>query len=227
VETLLEAGRGHVRMVTLAPEIPGALEAIGRLVDAGSAAAIGHTDATHEQAVAALDAGASVGTHLFNAMRPLHHREPGPAGALLAAEEARVELVADGVHVHRVVIGLAAAVAPGRLVLVTDAMAAAAAEDGNYALGGLRVTVRDGVARLDGTGAIAGSTSTLLDCVRYAVLDAGLSLEVAIAAATSTPASLLGLEGVGELRPGGHADLVVLDDDLGLRGVLRRGVWVR
>ena len=136
-------------MVTLAPELPGGLAAVAQLVDAGVVVAIGHTDATYDISRQALDAGASVGTHLFNAMRPLHHREPGPVGALLDSD-ADVELIADGVHLHPSVLRTALRAKPGRSVLVTDAMAAAAAADGDYRLGQMAVEVRDGVARLAG-----------------------------------------------------------------------------
>ncbi len=227
VDALLEAGGGHVRMVTLAPELAGGLDAIRRLTAAGVVAAIGHTDATYDEARAALDAGAGVGTHLFNAMRGLHHREPGPVTALLEHPDAHVELVADGVHVHPAVLRLAARAKPHRTVLVTDAMAAAAAVDGDYRLGRLTVTVRDGVARLAGTGAIAGSTLTMAAAVRYAVQVARLPLEDVVRGATASPAALLGLERVGALRPGFDADLVVLDDDLTVQRVMRKGAWVR
>ena len=225
VDRLLDAGGGHVRMVTVAPELPGGLDAIRRLTAAGVVAAVGHTDATYDQARAALDAGATVGTHLFNAMRGLHHREPGPVAALLEHPDAYVELIADGVHVHPAMVGLAAAAKPQHTVLVTDAMAAAAAADGDYRLGRLDVTVRDGVARL-ASGAIAGSTATMASAVRFAVRRAGLSLEDAVRAATATPTALHGLPRVGQLRPGYDADLVVLDEELEVRRVMRRGEWV-
>ena len=225
VGRLLEAARGELRMVTLAPELPGASAAIRRLVSAGVVVAIGHTDATYDQARAALDSGAAVGTHLFNAMRGLHHREPGPVAALLEHPDAYVELIADGVHVHPAMIGLAAAAKPQHTVLVTDAMAAAAAQDGDYRLGSLVVEVRDGVARLPGGGAIAGSTATMATAVQHAVR-AGLSLEDAVRAATATPAALHGLTRVGTLRPGTDADLVVLDADLAVRRVMRHGAWL-
>ena len=226
VGRLLEATHDHLRMVTLAPELPGAPEAIRAFVSAGVVVAIGHTDATYDQARAALDAGAAVGTHLFNAMRGLHHREPGPVAALLEHPDAYVELIADGVHVHPAMIGLAAAAKPHLTVLVTDAMAAAAAVDGDYPLGSLVVEVRDGIARLPDGGAIAGSTATLGATVQHAVRRAGLSLEDAVRAATATPAALHGLTRVGTLRPGAHADLVVLDDELTVTRVMHRGSWL-
>jgi N-acetylglucosamine-6-phosphate deacetylase len=226
VDHLLESAGEHLRMVTLAPELPGGLDAIRRLSAAGVVAAIGHTDATYDEARAALDAGATVGTHLFNAMRGLHHREPGPVAALVEHPDAYVELIADGVHVHPAMLRMAAAAKPHLTALVTDAMAAAAAVDGDYLLGAMAVEVRDGVARLTGSGAIAGSTLTMSAAVRYAVRVVGMSLEDAVRAATSTPATMLGLERVGALRPGFHADLVVLDPDLEVLRVMRRGSWV-
>jgi N-acetylglucosamine-6-phosphate deacetylase len=226
VDELLEAGRGHVRMVTLAPELPGGLDAVRRLSAAGVVAGIGHTDASYDQTRAALDAGARVGTHLFNTMPALRHRDPGPVAALLEHPGAYVELIADGVHLHPAVLGLAARAKPGRTVLVTDAMAAAAAADGDYRLGRMDVTVRDGVARLRDTGAIAGSTLTMAAAVRYAVQVAGLALEDVVGAATAAPARLLGLDRVGALDPGFRADLVVLDPDLAVQRVLHRGRWV-
>jgi N-acetylglucosamine-6-phosphate deacetylase len=226
VARLLDAGDGTVRMVTLAPELPGGLAAVRQLTAAGVIAAIGHTDATYDEARAALDAGATVGTHLFNAMRGLHHREPGPPVALVEHPDAFVELVADGVHLHPAVLRLAMGAKPHHAVLVTDAMAAAAADEGDYRLGSMDVTVRDGVARLRDTDTIAGSTLTLAAAVRYAVTVAGLPLTDVVRAATTTPAAMLGLSRVGALRPGYAADLVVLDEDLHVVRVMRRGRWV-
>ncbi len=227
VDALLSAGDGAVRMVTLAPELPGGLDAVRRLVDAGVLAAIGHTDATYDEARAALDAGARLGTHLFNAMRPLHHRDPGPVGALLDSP-GDVELIADGVHLHPSVLRTVFAAKPGRCILVTDAMAAAGAPDGDYALGQMAVEVRDGVARLadgPGAGAIAGSTLTMDAAVRFAVLTAGLPLRDAVHAASTAPARAWGLAEVGALEAGRRADLVVLDGDLQVVRVMRSGAW--
>jgi N-acetylglucosamine-6-phosphate deacetylase len=187
---------------------------------------IGHTDASYELARESLDAGASVGTHLFNAMRGLHQREPGPPTALLEHPDAFVELIADGVHLHPAVLRLAATVKPHHVVLVTDAMAAAASDDGDYQLGPRAVTVRNGVARLAGTDLIAGSTLTLAAAVRYAVREAGLPLPDVLRAATTTPATMLGLPRVGALQPGFLADLVVLDEDLRVTRVMKAGRWV-
>ncbi|PPF45468.1 N-acetylglucosamine-6-phosphate deacetylase [Pseudoclavibacter sp. AY1F1] len=224
---LLSAGRGQVRMVTLAPELPGGLEAIKALTEAGVVAAIGHTDASYDIARDALDHGATVGTHLFNAMRGLHHREPGPIAALLEHPDAVIELIADGTHVHPAALRLAAVTKPQQFMLVTDAMSAACMHDGDYTLGSLDVEVRGGVARLTEGGAIAGSTLTMAQAVQYAVGVVGLPLADVVRAATTTPAETLGLDRVGALAPGNHADLVVLDASLGVQRVMRRGEWVR
>ena len=148
-ERLHAAARGHLRVITLAPELPGAARVIEAATRAGVTVAAGHTDASAEVTLAAVDAGATHATHLFNGMRPLHHREPGAAGALLDRDEVTCEVIADGVHLHDIAIRLAARVkGPGRLVLVSDAMAAAGMPDGSYRLGSMRVTVAGGVARL-------------------------------------------------------------------------------
>jgi N-acetylglucosamine-6-phosphate deacetylase len=224
---LIELGGGAVRMVTLAPERDGALEAIKLLVGQRVVAAVGHTDATWEQTRAAVAAGASVGTHLFNGMRPVHHREPGPVVALLDAPNVVCELVADGVHLHDGMLGFATSVAgPERAALITDAMAAAGMPDGEYELGGQAVTVADGVARLSRDGAIAGSTLTMDAALRHAVA-AGIALPDACRMVATTPARAIGLgDRVGALQTGLRADLVVLDDDLNVVRVMRAGAWV-
>ena len=226
IARLLAAGEGAVRMVTLAPELPGGLEAVDRLTEAGVVVALGHTDATYEQTHEALRRGARAGTHLFNAMRPVHHREPGPVLALLESG-AVGELIADGVHLHPAVLAATArALGPDRTMLVTDAMAGAGMPDGSYSLGDRDVTVAGGVARkADGT--IAGSTLTLAGALRFAVTVAGVPLQSAVAAATSVPARLFGLDDVGHLRPGARADVTLLSTDLRPAGVLFRGRWAR
>jgi N-acetylglucosamine-6-phosphate deacetylase len=228
VEALLDAGDGAIRMVTLAPELAGGLDAVRLLADRGVVAAIGHTDATYDEACAAIDAGARLGTHLFNAMRPLHHRDPGPVGALLDSP-VDVELIADGVHLHPAVLRTVFAAKPGRCILVTDAMAAAGAPDGDYRLGPMTIEVRGGVARLadgTGTGAIAGSTLTMAAAVRFAAGEAGLPLLDVVHAAATAPARAWGLTDVGALEAGRRADLVVLDDRLEVVRVMRAGAWV-
>ncbi|MDG4773296.1 N-acetylglucosamine-6-phosphate deacetylase [Solwaraspora sp. WMMD792] len=223
---LLDLGAGVIRMVTLAPERTGALAAIARLVDAGVVAAVGHTDAGYDQTRAAIDAGATAGTHLFNGMRPPHHREPGPVFALLGDDRVTCELIADGVHLHDGTLTFAASVGgPGRTALVTDAMAAAGMPDGAYELGGQAVTVSGSVARLARDGSIAGSTLTMDAALRRAVA-AGIDIVDAVRMAATTPAATIGLAGtVGAIAPGHRADLVELDDDLRVRRVMRAGVW--
>lgn len=225
VARLLTAGAGTIRSVTLAPERPGALDAIRRIVDAGAVAAVGHTGATYATTRAAVAAGARVATHLFNAMPPAHHREPGPALALLEDERCSVELIADGVHLHGAVVRRASAGA-ARPVLVSDAMAAAGQPDGVYRVGEREVVVTDGRARLASSGAIAGSTIALDAAVRHAVGTAGVPLVRAVAAATRTPATLLGRSDIGVLAPGARADAVVLDGELRVSRVLHGGRWL-
>jgi N-acetylglucosamine-6-phosphate deacetylase len=225
------AARGHLRIITLAPELPGAFAVIEAATRAGVTVAVGHTDATADVTMAAIDAGATHATHLFNGMRPPHHREPGAVGALLDRAEVTCEVIADGVHLHDIVVRLTArAAGPGRLVLVSDAMAAAGMPDGRYQLGSMRVTVAGGVARLledsGAAGAIAGSTATLASVVRHAIA-AGLPIPDVAAAASTTPARVLGLAGrTGALRPGLAADLVLCDDDFRPRAVMRHGQWL-
>lgn len=226
VEQLISAGAGAVRMVTLAPELPGADTAVRILGAAGVTVAVGHTDADATTARTAFDAGATVVTHLFNAMRPLHHRSAGPIGVALDDARVAVELIVDGVHLAPEVVALASRAALGGFVLVTDAMAAAGADDGDYRLGGLVVEVRDCVARLAGSGAIAGSTLTMDGAVRRAAA-AGVRLEDALVAATRAPAERLGLHDRGVLVAGHRADLVALDDALAVEAVVRGGVDVR
>ena len=230
IDDVLAVGRGHVRMVTLAPERPGALDAIRQVVGHGAIAAIGHTDATYATTRAALAAGASVATHLYNAMRPPHHREPGPVVALVEDPDAVLELVLDDVHLHPAVFRqVLAAAGRDRIALVTDAMAAAGMTDGAYPLGSADVTVKDGTARVRGTDTIAGSTATGDELFRRAVAECDLSgddaLRTAVRLTSTTPARALGLaDRTG--RVGGRADLVVLDADLCPTRVMVAGTWL-
>lgn len=228
VRKLIDAAHGHARMVTLATELPGGLDSVRLLAEHGVIAAVGHTDATYEQTVAAIDAGATVATHLFNAMPALGHRAPGPVTALLEDERVTVELINDGTHLHPAALRLAFRHAgPGRVAFITDAMDAAGFGDGRYMLGPLEVDVEDGVARLVEGGSIAGSTLTLDRALKRAVTVDGLPVEHAVAALSATPARLLGMDDrIGSLEPGKDADLVVLDAEFTLRGVMRRGEWV-
>ena len=227
---VLAVGDGAIRMVTLAPERSGALAAVRRIVDAGAVAAVGHTEATYEHTQAAITAGATVGTHLFNAMQPIHHRHPGPVIALLDDPRVTVELITDGVHVDPALYRhVTRSAGPDRVSLITDAMAAAGMADGAYRLGPLGVDVVDGVARVSGTQTIAGSTATMDRVFSYAAAHSGLprdeALMLAVRQASINPARALGLAFAG-LVPGATADLVVLDPDLAVVGVLHHGSWV-
>jgi N-acetylglucosamine-6-phosphate deacetylase len=228
VRKLVEAGRGAAKMVTLATELPGGIESVRLLAELGVIAAIGHTDATYEQTREAIDAGATVATHLFNAMPPLQHRLPGPIAALLEDDRVTVELINDGTHLHPAVLELAfRSAGAARVAFITDAMDAAGFGDGMYELGPLKVRVLDGVARLVEGGSIAGSTLTLDTAFKRAVTLDGLSLTDAVRAISGNPARLLGLaDRIGSLEPGKDADLVVLDAEYDVVGVMRKGEWV-
>lgn len=227
---LLEAGGGAVRMMTLAPELPGALELIADLAAAGVLVSLGHSEAGEAQARAAVDRGARSVTHLFNAMPSLHHRSPGLVGAALDHDRLSCEVIPDGVHVEPSVVRLALrAKGPAGLRLVTDAISAAGMGDGEYRLGALRVRVEAGRATLaDGPdGRLAGSTLTMDAAVRAATEMLGISVPEAVAMASANPARALGLERrKGAIAPGLDADLTVLDDDLRACGTLVAGRWV-
>lgn len=228
VRKLLDAARGTAKMVTLATELPGGIESVRLLAEHGVIAAVGHTDATYEQTVEAIEAGATVATHLFNAMPALGHRAPGPIAALLEDDRVTVELINDGTHLHPAALELAYHHAGAdRVALITDAMDAAGSGDGQYQLGPLAVEVKDGVARLVEGGSIAGSTLTLDTAFRRAVTLDKIPVDDVVRSISANPARLLGLyDRVGSLDPGKDADLVVLDADFALKGVMRRGEWV-
>ena len=231
VGRLLRAGAGALRMVTLAPDRAGALDAIESITAAGCVAALGHTDAGFDETRAAIAAGARVATHLFNAMAPLRHRDPGPVAALIEDPRVTLEVIADGVHLHPAVVRhVIAAAGPGRVALVTDAMAAAGVPDGAYHLGALDVTVAGSTARLTGSAALAGSTTTMDAVFRRTVTASpeprDRALLAAAAMASTTPARTLRLDDVGALAPTLRADAVVLDGNLQVVAVLRRGRWV-
>jgi N-acetylglucosamine-6-phosphate deacetylase len=224
LDRLVAAADGALRMVTLAPELDGALELIAPLRRQGVIVAMGHSDASYEEARAAIGAGANHATHLFNAMPSLHHRAPGLVGAALEAG-IPCELINDGLHVHPAVVGLVTR-SISCPVLVTDAIDASGVGDGTFVLGGQEVRVHEGEARLASTESLAGSTLTMSEALRRAVRDSGLSVEQASAAASANPARVLGLEAsIGSIAPGRQADLVVLDDDLQLTAVMARGAW--
>ena len=239
VEAILEAADGTLSQITIAPELPGALDAIGRFSAAGVRVAVGHTAADYALAAQAFEMGASILTHAFNAMPGIHHRAPGPVLAAAEAEHVTVELINDGVHVVAPVVSMLHELVPGRLALITDAMAATGLHDGSYHLGSLPVEVKDSVARLvtaDGTqGAIAGSTLTMDEAVKRAVAEVGLSPFDAVQSAGFVPlragggmpesgdslhatGGTAGAAGAGSLlAPGMSADLLLLDEDMSIR----------
>jgi N-acetylglucosamine-6-phosphate deacetylase len=216
---------GIVRQLTLAPEREGALELIAWLRDQGIVAACGHTDATYAEIEAAVAVGLTHAVHCFNAMKPLHHREPGTVGAVLTDARIEAEVIADGHHVHPAAIRLLTQVKHQmNLLLITDAMAAAGLGDGAYELGGLAVTVKAGVARLTEGGNLAGSTLTMIDALRYVVREVGVSVAEASRYASGNPAKSLGVaDRVGSIAVGKQADLLLLSRDLDIRRLWIRG----
>lgn len=192
VDTYLDAAAGTLRVVTLAPELPGALDAVARLTAAGVVVAIGHTDADADTVTRAVDAGARLVTHVFNGMPPLHHRAPGPVGVALTDPRLHVEAIVDGHHLDDVTVDLVRRSTGGRMVLVSDAMAATGCDDGRYRIAGSDVVVSDGVAMLADGSSLAGSTSTVLDGF-LRLLAAGTSLDEAVAASSGRALALLGL----------------------------------
>jgi N-acetylglucosamine-6-phosphate deacetylase len=219
LERLLDAG--PVRLVTLAPELPGATAVIERLLRREVAVSLGHSDATAEQAEAAFELGVRSVTHLFNAMRPFHHRDPGIIGAALARPDVVIQIILDWVHVAPVTAAMVWQAAQGRVALVTDAVSGAGLDGGTYRLGDVDVEIRDGVAR-GATGALAGSTLTVIDAVRN-LHSLGVPFEEAVGAATEVPARVLRLPGSGRLAVGLPADVVVLTDELEIERVLVEG----
>lgn len=227
VARLLHDGGPALRMVTLAPERPGGLDAVRRVAVAGVIPAVGHTDADFELVLQAIDAGARVATHLGNAMRPLHQRRPGPLPALLGSSQVVCELIVDGFHLHPGLVEFVGhTVSAARVALITDAIGAAGMPDGDYELGGLAVTVRHGMVHLTHGDSIAGSTLTLDRAFRRAVQACGFSLLDAVTASSTTPAGVLGRRDLGRIEPGARADLVVLDQDYQVQGVMAGGAWL-
>jgi len=222
LERLLAAGR--VAHVTLAPELPGAIDLVDLLRSRGITVAFGHSSATADEARRGFAHGARTVTHLFNAMRPFEPREPGLAGAALVCPEVLVQVILDGVHLADDTARLVWQAAPGRVALVSDAIAGAGVGDGTYRIGGILVEVRDGIARRE-DGVLAGSTLTMIEAVRNLVA-LGAPLAGALAAASEVPARIAGRDDLGKLEPGATADVVVLDDCLEVERVLVAGVDV-
>jgi N-acetylglucosamine-6-phosphate deacetylase len=222
---LLEPFVDGLRLLTVAPELPGATELIRWLRDRGAAISLGHSAATLEEARRGYAAGATSTTHLFNAMTGVDHRAPGLAVAALLDDEAYVELIADGIHVDRAIWALITRLKPrDRLLLVSDAIALAGTGDGRGRLGGLEVEVVGQRVTLAGTSTLAGSVLSLDTAVRNLVAT-GVPLPSAVAAASRNPLALLGISDRGRIAAGQRADLVELDGDLRVRRVMRAGTW--
>ena len=224
IAEVYEASGGNLRVVTLAPEMEGGLDTIRWLASKRVVPAAGHTEATHDEMVDAIDAGLSHASHLFNRMRPFHHRNPGAAGAALADDRVTVELVADGFHLHPATLRIASRLkGPGKTALVSDSIPPTGLPEGEYDFGGLRVTVSGGRSLLE-SGRLAGSTITLGDAVRNMVRLAGASLLEAVEMASTTPARIAGASGCkGRLAQGMDADITILDGDLSPALTMVRG----
>lgn len=219
---LQERSGGLFKLVTLAPEVPGAPEFIDELADE-VAISVGHTCAKYDEAAEAFARGAKQVTHLWNAQPPLHHRDPSVIGAAADAEQVKVELICDGIHIHPAATRATFKLFPGRVVMISDSVEATGLDDGEYSLGGQKVIVRGNLATLE-SGTIAGSATNLFGCLRYAVGEAGIPLEQALSACTITPARAIGVDGsYGSLDEGKVANVVLIDDDLNIRAIFLRG----
>lgn len=227
VADLLSRAGGRIRMVTLAPELDFALDAIRVITDSAAVAAVGHTDANYDETLEAIEAGARVATHLFNRMGPALHRDPGPVIALIADDRVTVEMICDGHHLHPAIVRQVFDEAgAGRVAMITDAMAAAGLGDGRYTFAGFQVDVSGGLPRIAGTDTIAGSSLTLDRALRYVLTNTSLDLADVTRALATTPARTLGLGDRGAIEAGKRADLVVIGADLAVERVMRRGAWI-
>jgi N-acetylglucosamine-6-phosphate deacetylase len=211
-----------VKIVTLAPEKEGSESFIKSCVSAGCVLSIGHTDADYDRTLAAADAGARCLTHVFNAMPGIHHRAPGPIGAAIDSDM-YVQVICDGLHIHKSVIKmLYRTFGPDRMILISDSMRATGLSDGRYMFGGQPVIVKDSIARTEADGALAGSTSTLFTCVKKAV-EFGIPESDAFRMASATPSALMGFRRKGRLSVGCDADILAVDENLGLRLIIKGG----
>jgi N-acetylglucosamine-6-phosphate deacetylase len=227
IDAILSTAGSDIIMVTLAPELRGGIAATEQFVDAGVVVAVGHTHADLETTRASIESGATVATHLLNRMPVLHQREPGPVFALMDDSRVICELIVDGVHLHPEMVRFVIDhVGPDRVAAVTDAMGAAGATEGRYKIGRLDVDVKDGQARLTSDGALAGSVLTLDTALSNLVATCGQDLLSASRMLSATPARALRLADRGIVAAGMRADLVVLNDDLAVRRVMRAGEWV-
>lgn len=212
LQEIFEEAGDLIKMVTIAPELPGGMELISFLKEKGIIIAVAHSDATYEEAKQAFTAGASHVTHCFNGMRPIHHRDPGLVVAAFEEEHVSLQAIVDGVHLHPAIIRLMHRLkGPEGMVLITDALQAMGLGDGSYVFGGHPVTVSEGVARLE-DGTLASSTVTMNEALRLTV-ETGISMKDAVQMASTTPARILNLDSKGEISVGFDADLVLLDDE--------------
>ena len=218
----LEQAQGLIRLCEIAPELPGGLDVIGEL--AGEVRlSLAHTEADYDTACEAFWRGARQVTHLFNAMPPLTHREPGVIGAALDNDEVGVELISDGCHVHPSAVRVAFRLFENRMILISDSMSATGLDDGEYTLGGQEVSVRDGRATLRGGTTLAGSVVNLFECMRRAV-QMGIPLGQAVCSASTNPARAIGIQhDYGTLEPGKLANIILLDEDLNINTLILRG----
>jgi N-acetylglucosamine-6-phosphate deacetylase len=224
LEELVEASGGNIKRVTLAPELPGALGYIKRAKELGIVVAAGHTNATYEEAVAGFEAGVTICNHLFNGMRPFHHRDPGIIGACLVRDDVYAEVIADLIHLHPVAINTAIkAKGLEKTILITDAIAATGLPAGEYDLGGLETVVKDGISRAKATGRLAGSTLTMDLALKNMVTKLNLDLKDAVRMATSNPADALNLSDRGHLIPGCAANVTILDSGLNVLATIVKG----
>lgn len=223
-ERVLEVAAGYLRLITLAPELPGAHAMIRRLIEAGVTVSLGHSDADYEQALEAIRLGTTHATHCFNAMRPLHHRHPGPLAAIAESPQVRGELIADGIHVHPAMMQvLVKILGPERTVVITDAQACAGEPNGVFEFAGQHVHMAEGAARLD-DGSLAGSVLTMDRALRNMIQFTGVTLSDAVGMQTLNPAAAIqAADRKGRLRRGYDADLVLLDRELNLQATICRG----
>lgn len=224
LEELVKTSEGNIRRITLAPELPGALEYIKRAKELGIVVAAGHTNATYEEAVAGFGAGITICNHFFNGMRPFHHREPGIIGACLVRDDVYVEMITDMIHLHPAAIN-AAIKAKGleKTIIITDAIAETGLPDGDYKLGGLETVVKGGVSRIKATGRLAGSTLTMDVAVKNMITKLNLDLKDVVRMATLNPASVLNLSDRGRLTPGCIANIAIFDSELNVLATVVKG----
>lgn len=223
IQELLTQGAGWIKMITIAPELTGAMESISYLKSQGVIAAIGHSDADDVITKSAIDNGAKVVTHFFSAMRPIHHRIGGMTLTSLFDDRIYLELILDNVHIATNAIAIPLHFAPERILGITDALAVAGQPDGDYTLGTTQVEVRNSIAKIKGKDLLAGSTLTMNKSFKSAVTKLGLTPNQAVRAFSTRPAQLFGLNNVGDIRVGMDADLVLMDQNYELKNVIFKG----